>query len=201
MTCQNADLNLLFLTLSSSYLNNSIFIDLQNLKAVLLIIIPTSAWNSLYLISESKKENLFCSLCALTHFTEAVLYVLHWDSISKELKIYFRSSQCPTSLVSVLGIRRMTKGLRVSWRWNKVYSIQEKGLYGKCPSNCSVRETLAPSPGNLYCSRTAQGIKNGYLGSKSFRSSICQKHSLPSCARSAQVQKCWRSQESLLLYK
>lgn len=114
---------------------------------------------------------------------------------------YISDPQCPTSLVLVLGIQRMKKGLRVSWRWNKVYGIREKGLHGKCPSNCSVRETLAHSPGNLYSSRTAQGIKNGYLDSKSFRSSICQKHSLPSCAQSAQVQKCWRSQESLLLYK
>lgn len=65
-----------------------------------------------------------------------------------------------------------------------------KGLYRKGPSNCSIRETLAHSPGNLHSGRIAWGIKNSYLGTKSFRSSMCQKQNLPSCVQSAQVQKC-----------
>lgn len=141
------------------------------------------------------------SSCALTCSAAALTCILCWDSILKELKIHFTSSQCPTSLASVWHPEKERGSLQCPEGEIKFPVSRQKGLYRKGCSNCSTCESLSPSPGNLPSSRIAQGISSSYLGTKSFRSSICWKQNLPSCVQSAQVQIRCCSQPSLLRYR
>jgi len=90
----------------------------------------TADWNNLFFVSEYKKEILFLwsdLLCS------NITCMQRRDSIPKELEIHFRSSQCSTNLVSILGIQRRKRDLTVSWRWNKISSVQAVRALQKGP--------------------------------------------------------------------